>query len=275
MSSLGSVRKDVGRALAECTVGQVDSATTTSIVDADLLDPVETESLYEGAWILLTEGSNSGQERRILSYVPSSGTLTLSRAFTYEPEAATEYEIHRLIRPSELNRLISEAVTPLYYMSGYEIAITDPNDRLIAMPFASAPGLIVSVENRGAYTDISESRLYPVIWKAYWSEAGAVTIEIEPGSVTDTSGYIVVKFLRQNGTVGETSNIRVPDNLAVCASLVKCYEWLMRSGPGQDVTRYERLLAYETKKLMTMMRRYSPRTSVLRVEPPPLVGWNP
>jgi len=275
MSSLRSLRQDVGRALNECFVGQIDAAAATTITDADLIDPVEADTKYAGAWIYLATGDQANTERRILRYTPATGTLTLSRAFATPPIEGDEFEIHTLIRPMELNRLLSEACAPLYYVSGYEMAIANPNQRLYGGFMADSPGNILSVVNRQAYTDLTEAQDYPVVWhSARVSETGSIVFEIEPGSITDPSGYIVARYLRRNGSLSSTNGTHVPDDYAICASLIKCYEYLMRAGPAQDVQRWERLLVYEQTRMAGLHRKYGPRGRVVHVVPPKMARWS-
>lgn len=274
MADLTDVRRLVGQALHEYAGGTIDSAASTTIADADLIDPVETDSLYANGWLWIATGNAANTERRILRYAPATGTITVSRAFGVTPAAADEYEIHTLIRPSELNRLINEGVEPLYYVGGYEQAISNTEQTLYGGYFTDSPGNILSVVNRGAYSAGEEAEVveYPVIWKTYINEAGSIIIEIEPGSITDSSGYIVVRYLKRNGSLTTTNNLHVDEDYAVCAALIKCYEYLMRQGPAQDASRWERMLVYEQTRMAGLHRRYGPRGRVVRIVIPQTIG---
>ncbi len=182
MANLTSLRKDVGKALRECVTGYVDAVTDTTIQDNDLIDPIEAESLYTGAWLYIISGNGSTVEGHILRYNPSSGLLTLSRPLLPTPEVSDEYEIHTLIRPTILNELIQEAVSPLYYEGGLEYGIYNHPDQLFwGVPFTDAPGHVLSVVNRATYTgDVTEAEEYPVIWNGpFRNEAGNAVLRIE------------------------------------------------------------------------------------------------
>jgi len=270
MASIRTFRQRAGQALNEIDVGAVDAATPTTITDADLIDPVEADARYAAAWLYIATGDHAGTERRILRYAPSTGTLTLSRPLTALPVANDEYEIHTLLRPSVFNALIANALYPLYFVQVYDLAIV-PEQRFYGVPLCESPGQIVSVENR-AQGDIAKAAFHPVIWKP--ALMGATPgVEIEPGSITDSAGTLYVRYLQKEGPVNDQSPADATEiEYGVAAILVKVYEYLMRAGPAQDVSRYERLLVYEQTRLATMHRKYSPRGRVMRVIPPKLMG---
>jgi hypothetical protein len=272
MASIRTFRQRAGQALNEIYVGAVDAVTPTTITDADLIDPVETDTKYAAAWMLIATGAQAGTERRILRYAPSSGTVTLSRPLGTLPAVKDEFEIHTLIQPSVFTGLVEQALYPLYFTDVYDLVIV-ADRRIYTLPFCESPGQVVSVENR-AQGDLAETPFYPVVWKPIWIE-GTTAVEIEPGSLTDPSGTLHIRFLKKEGSPsGDEVSYASEIEYGVCAILCKVYEYLMRAGPAQDVSRYERLLVYEQTRLNVMHRKYSPRGRVMRVIPPQLIGWS-
>jgi len=274
MTTLDDLRRLVGQDLNAYTGGYIGQLTPTTFTDESLIDPVEPDSRFAGAWVWIIARDGSEQERRILRYTPSTGTITVSRAFSPTPEVMSQYEIHTLLRPSELNRLINEAVEKLYYVGGTEILISDAEDRIYQATFTDSPGHVLSVVNRAAYTDLAEALEYPVVWKAYVAETGNVVIEVEPSSITDSTGFLVARYLKQNGELTSLNNLHVDEDYAVCAALCKVYEFLMRSGPAQDVSRWERLLVYQQTRLAALHRKWGARGRVIQVNPPQMVSWS-
>jgi len=274
VTTLADLRQQVAQELNEYIGGYIDSATTTTIVDGELIDPIQPDTQYAGAWLWIATQSGIEIERHILRYTPSSGTITVSRPFVYSLTVNDWYEIHTLIKPSELNRLVNEAVEGLYYYGGTEIPISDPEDRIYSATFTDSPGHILSVKNRAAHTDDAEAEEYPVVWKAYVADSGSLAIEVEPSSITDSSGYLAIRYLKMNGELTSLNNLHVNEDYAVCAALCQVYEFLMRSGPALDVSRWERLLVYQQTRLAALHRKWGARGRVITVNPPEMVSWS-
>jgi len=73
-----------------------------------------------GAWVLINKmditTAPEGEARRIISYNPALGIVTVDPAFTVSPQSPvgrsiTEYEIHYAINPERINEAISWALT--------------------------------------------------------------------------------------------------------------------------------------------------------------------
>jgi uncharacterized phage protein gp47/JayE len=76
--------------------GQVQSATTTTIVETNLnitFPLAEDLTVDSGYDVLITSGAQSGQRRTITNYVPATGTITLSSALPSAPLLDDQYQI--------------------------------------------------------------------------------------------------------------------------------------------------------------------------------------
>ena len=92
-TDVGSFGEGVEKVMGSVTIavasGTADSGTTTTLVDAAL---TQDESHWNGAWLVITDGTLAGQARKILSFTASSDTITVDRAFTAAVATHT-YEI--------------------------------------------------------------------------------------------------------------------------------------------------------------------------------------
>ncbi len=113
--SLKDLRQEVGQALAECFVGTVDSATSTSITDAELLDPDNVATLYERDWVKVV-GGESRRIRLTDGYTPSTGVIAWTRALSEVPSVCTESEIHSRVDPDTLDRLLNSGLGRCTYI---------------------------------------------------------------------------------------------------------------------------------------------------------------
>ncbi|MDZ7798411.1 MAG: hypothetical protein U5L76_02205 [Patescibacteria group bacterium] len=68
--------------------GQADSGTTTTLVDAELIQPDDFWNDYS---LIMISGSNIGQEKTVSDFVSSTDTITVSSAFSNAVSAGDEY----------------------------------------------------------------------------------------------------------------------------------------------------------------------------------------
>jgi len=69
---------------------------------------------FEGWYILITSGTNNGEERRILQSRWNNNTLTAQEAFTGQVATSVTYELHRIrpkLKHNAINRALSELST--------------------------------------------------------------------------------------------------------------------------------------------------------------------
>lgn len=83
------VEKVIGSVTIAVASGTADSGSITTLVDAAL---TQDESHWNGAWLVITNGTLAGQARKILSFAASSNTITVDRDFTAAVATHT-YEI--------------------------------------------------------------------------------------------------------------------------------------------------------------------------------------
>jgi hypothetical protein len=94
-----NIAKELGYASGTCSA----EGTTTTVIDASTdspLDPDDDAALYDNAWLMIESDSaetplNVGAVRRVTTYAPSTGTLTLSRALADATTVTQSYGIYQ------------------------------------------------------------------------------------------------------------------------------------------------------------------------------------
>lgn len=240
---LKTLRREMGYELGECVTGTADSGcTTTTLVDAELIDSDESESQHEGAWLYIASGALAGQTRRISDYAVTTGTLTVSRAWASAPVSGVEYEIHHKLSPTNLNRCINWVLEQCYFLD--EILLTPVSGQrqysLAAYPYITRPEQIVDALWRvGTTTD--KYRYAPLEWYQVRNDAGELTLDINPYSFT-AGEYMVLRVVRPYSQLSaDTDTTDCPKELLLAGAKTRAYELLLQKGTGQDVERYRRL----------------------------------
>ena len=72
--------------------GAVDSAGNTTLVDSGLANKINMpDDYYNDGAVIITDGTGKGQTRKISDFVSSSGTITVSSAWTINPDSTSSY----------------------------------------------------------------------------------------------------------------------------------------------------------------------------------------
>jgi hypothetical protein len=87
--------------------GAFDSGDSNTIVDADFAE--YSDGYFDGMWLRMTSGGESGEERRIQSFTKSTGTFELEFALSGAPSSTETFEVHRLLPPSKLLLALQDA----------------------------------------------------------------------------------------------------------------------------------------------------------------------
>jgi hypothetical protein len=103
--------------------------------DSGIRDTGLAASLFQGAYLLMTGGSNAGVWRTITpnGYSPSTGSLTVGEPFSNAVSAGDSYEIYLLFDPDQWNDIIDDALaklrhrirTPLSMISDADMELTN------------------------------------------------------------------------------------------------------------------------------------------------------
>lgn len=92
------------------------AGSTTTLVDSGLISTMLGANELIGYWLyidsLAADAAPEGQARQVVSYAPSTGTLTVDPAFTAAPTSvsAATYELHPKLHPDRLTEAINWAL---------------------------------------------------------------------------------------------------------------------------------------------------------------------
>jgi hypothetical protein len=252
--TLTNLRREVGQEMKECVVGEVDDSLSTAIYDGDLMDAGEEETRYDGAWLRVYWIDGTGvlvdETRRIrqtgegvTAYNPATGWLHVSRPWSHNPPAGSQYEIHTLIDPVQLDRCIENGVARCTYLTA--IAITPVSNQrrysLSAYTTLTKPAQVVGVYLQSDPTDLDETTRRPLRW---WQMAPSTTagldLYVRPQSFA-TGDVLVVEYQKPCGELIDTdAGEEISERWAKTAALVEVWNYLANSGPAQDVGVFEK-----------------------------------
>ncbi len=185
-TSLKALRQDVGKRLAECITGAVDTPQTTGFIDVSLIDEVQsdTELTANNAWVKIVSGATAGDTRRITAFSTTTGQVTVSRAWT-APGAAAEYEIHKMLSPTQLDECIAIALPRCWFLDEIEIAPVSSQTEypLAAFTWLTIPSQVFDVLWR---TGDYQKRTYTSLpWFRVAQDAGVLTLQTIPMSASN------------------------------------------------------------------------------------------
>lgn len=271
--TLKTLRQEIGKDLRECATGRVDSATAYTLTDADLIDPDESSSLYDRAWVkLFTSGGLASATRRVrassdtvMGYDPASGTLRWARALDTIPSAGDEYELHTLLSPDDLDRCIDAGLARCHYLDDLEIATVDAQREydLSAYTYLTSAGQIVDVF--WLYGDTANRRqLIPVNWFEVQEQVidgeKALTLRIRPISYSTATATLVIRHTRPYGTgIWTEDGTACPLRWAKAAALVEVYRYLQMHSPAEDAQRYQQEQLKAAADFTSLAYQYQPR----------------
>jgi len=260
-TTLKTLRQDIGFDLGACIVGAVDSATTTSITDAELLDADESETKYARNWVKvhLTAGAETRRVRETDGYAPDTGTLAWGRAMSSTPAAAQEYEIHTLMHPDDLDTLINRGLKRCYYLEEEEITVVSGQREydLSSITWLSRRSQVAKVLMIQGTTALKQRQL--PMWWSVEEDAGVLTLHVEPISTSSGETMLLIGIRPYAVLASDATATACPEDWVRAASVLEVYQWLMRNGPAQDVERYKAARDEAAEVWYEKCRRYAPR----------------
>ena len=275
MTTLATIRQELGKDLHECHVGAIASPEATKFIDTELIDwQGSGDEKIEAGWILVTSGAQAGTVRRVKQYDDETGQVTLSRAWT-PPAPADTYELHMLLSPADLERCINAGLTKCYYIEREDITPVAGNTEydLSAYTWITHPSQVRDVYWRTG-SAANQYRYHPLRWLLVTDDAGALTLHINP--LTTASGSLLVLEASRPyaALAADDDETDCPLDWLKAAAEFSIYELLARNDPDQDSTRYQQAKAATGVRLLTLSQRYQPRQRI-RVGHPnaPYSSW--
>ena len=113
-----ALRHRVARRLGPFLTGTAEGGTSVTLVDAARLqDSTASADLWADCWMHVFGGPNAGETRRVAAYDPAEGSITVSRAFPHDVDAASSYELSRLLGPDVVNAAIDATLTRCWFQT--------------------------------------------------------------------------------------------------------------------------------------------------------------
>ncbi len=131
IATLTTIRQTTAKALGRYHSGTFKSSgnSTTTGIDESLISSLSINDQFTDGWLVLPAKSLTDREARIVSsFTPSSGTLTIDRAWsTSTVPNSTAYEWHALIEPiTQMTSIINDALKRIMVVT--EITLTPTAD---------------------------------------------------------------------------------------------------------------------------------------------------
>ena len=112
-----ALRHRIARRLAPFLTGTAAGGSTVTLVDpARLQDSTASADLWTDSWVHVFGGPNAGETRRVAFYDPAEGSITVSRAFAHELNAAP-YELLRLVSPDVINAALNATLGRCWFQT--------------------------------------------------------------------------------------------------------------------------------------------------------------
>lgn len=259
--SLKTLRQTLGLSVGECIVSTLTGTPTATVLyDETLADSGESAQLYQGAYLLMTSGAQSGQVRRVSEYAQANGALTMGRAFSSAPAAGDTYEMHKLMAPADLNRCINEGLGRCWYLTREELTIVEGQREyaLSGYTWLTQPAQVVNVLWKSGDT-ASAYRYNPLDWYHVSEDAGELTLHIRPYTAESTDALVLQAIRPYEELASDSATTDCPQAWALAAARMMVYRWLMYNAPAQDVGRYKEQYALASAEFAGLNRRYAPR----------------
>lgn len=256
-TTLLTLRQDLGHNLFELHVGAVTAPTTTSFVDATLMDwRGSGNDKLHSAWVKVVSGSQAGTVRRVASYDDTTGRVLLSREWT-APAGGDEYELHLLLHPDDLDRAINHTLQKCYYVAFVEeVPVSGQRQYELNYSWLTDPSQIRQVYWR--YGTYPEERYYPLSWWRVTDDAGTFNLHVRPSETTGTM-LVLEAVLPYDELTADSLSTDCPPRWVLAGAEMEVYRLLAHRDPAKDASRYRELQMEAALRWQILSLRLSPR----------------
>lgn len=259
-----------------CEEITASSGTTTTVVDAvKLKDTGESIYAYEDLWAFVTEDAGATilyEVRRVESYSPTSGTLSVGNAFSAAPTAGDKIQLCA-VNPELVKDCVITALRKCTYAREDSITWTTGINRVdlsAQLNWISMPEQILRIRYRTVNPSVPNQFYYTVFPPYEWSVEmlnGTAYVDFESPlrSTADSNTILQVKSIapyvldsQLTSTFSYTSSFNIPLDWIVSMSLV---ELLGRIGRNVDLLNrgmFRLDQATEARWAEEMSSRFSP-----------------
>jgi hypothetical protein len=272
------IRQAVGKTMRECYVGTAATGcTTATVICNDLIDTTESDSRYVGNWISWATSPFPAITRRVASYDPSTGALTLSRpvATAEIPIGAssgvigTVFEIHSLLSPDDLNDCINKALLRCPYLAeetllpviGRRNYLLASTPALAALSYLRLPEQIVEVMIRtGTWPAYTYTPMRPFRVRQYTPQGLLLDVPAYVTGMSPTDTAFILKMILPTAPVtGDSDNMTVFSEWVEAGTEMFAWKLLAESGPASDTERFSKKQMQAAQRFWEWTRVYAPR----------------
>lgn len=239
------------------------TGTTTTLIDASLIDDGVDEAFLEGSWIYRPDAAAAGDRVRRVArggFDTETGTLSFDRAYTNAPDSGEEYHVFNLLPPIDSrgqayswDRAIRDGLAGVWIVDQVNLgegSATGSRD----FSLAAHTSYLDKRQVRRVLKRTTDSNGYVTEWDCdgnggWWTieenGIGVLTLRINPAPTTQES--VIVEFNRTDADLwADTDVTLVPEPLAPAAVAMAAYRWLNEQDqPGKYQREYEgALLAF-------------------------------
>lgn len=269
MATLATYRRTLGPLLGVFEQGTADAGsnslttvvcTTALASGASLKEPSFTAAMFNGKWLYMPGAAADDKSRLIKAtsgYEPSSGTLTVGRAFSADPDTLSDrtFEITAMFSGTDLNTLIGEGLKKCFVVVEFTFTVASSSTRrhnlTTTASWLTKPQWVYQIGKLSSSQSRDEVNPFDYVYrgKAPQGDGSAVYIEDVAFATTDT---IYVKAIKPAyfhcrptaGTFGAQSGLSLETDEAPCdaewvawAAIVAAEKRLARLEQGGRVSQ--------------------------------------
>jgi hypothetical protein len=239
-----TLRQNIAKAMQEYTSGTMAAGcTTTTILSDDLIDTGESEGRYKGSWLYYTY-SVYEIIRRLDTYAPTTGAITVTRPLATVPSAGQAFEIHSLLSPDEINTCINEALARCHYLKDVQLTLIAGQRQydLSGELYLTNPDQVVDVVVRTGST-ASQYTFTPVRpFRVRQAALGTITLDVPSwvGSHVSPSVLYYKVVERYPPIASDVTYTYCPSDWVEAGALMFAWKLLAEKGPATDTERFKK-----------------------------------
>lgn len=228
--------------------------TTTTLIDASLIDTGIEADFLEGAWVYRPDAVATGDKvRRVKKdgYASSTGTLSFDRAYTNLPASGEAYQIYNFFPPIDQpgvawswDRSIRKGLDEAWFIDRVNLGL-GTSTRQTRFSLAAWPDITERTIRR-VYLEMTDTNSITTQQDANRSgrytnviaNAGSITLEAFPAPTT-TQALWVEAVRRDSALYADTDVTNCPLPYAIAGAVLRVYERLRMLQPKAYDGEYE------------------------------------
>lgn len=171
MATVIQIRHEFARKIGPFRAGTTTATTTTTLTEArsPMKSNVRSSRDLDGYYVMLPGLSADDKFRRVSSYAPTTGVITIDNALSADPSDTIPYELHGVLDPENFLTLLNSALYRIPAIAEVPFTIlsnTDLRHSLLDVVPATTPtdwfyqiGMLQSNENRDEVNPYYRSNL--------------------------------------------------------------------------------------------------------------------